>query len=132
MGPGASRFNYTLSGPASILLYPELAQKLDILIYNGDSDACVPYNGNEEWILGLESRGILRETAPWTPWFTASKAAPAGYITKYDVPGSSSRFDCATVRLAGHMVPQFQPEAGLTMIRSFLDRGPPVRKRQEP
>lgn len=127
--PGASTFHYTLSGPASITLYPELVKKVHILIYNGDADACVPYNGNEEWIDMLESQGVLQEASPWKPWFKdgASKIGPpAGYITEYDVPGSDFRFTFATVRLAGHMVPQFQPEAGLRMLGNFLaDRTSP-------
>ena len=41
-----------------------------VLIYNGDSDACVPYKGNEEWTTSLESNGIVTEKKPWHPWFT--------------------------------------------------------------
>ena len=41
-----------------------------VLIYNGDSDACVPYKGNEEWTTSLEPRGIVTEKKPWHPWFT--------------------------------------------------------------
>lgn len=26
---------------------------LQVLIYNGDADACVPYIGNEEWTTGM-------------------------------------------------------------------------------
>ena len=40
--PEKSSFGYDSSGPASITLWPELAKKLRVLIYNGDSDACVP------------------------------------------------------------------------------------------
>ena len=40
--PGVSSFGYESSGPASITLYPELVTKMRVLIYNGDSDACVP------------------------------------------------------------------------------------------
>eukprot|EP00931_Biecheleriopsis_adriatica_P075577 TRINITY_DN49406_c0_g1_i1.p1 TRINITY_DN49406_c0_g1~~TRINITY_DN49406_c0_g1_i1.p1 ORF type:complete len:512 (+),score=91.59 TRINITY_DN49406_c0_g1_i1:80-1615(+) len=120
--PGRSGFDYTTSGPASITLWPELVQKLRVLIYNGDADACVPYNGNEAWIDSFEEKGLLKETAPWTPWFAGSKRAPSGYITEYQAPGSSVDFSFATVRLAGHMVPQFQPEAALVMIQNFLDK----------
>ena len=48
--PGASKFEYQRSGPASVTLHPMLAKKLRVLIYNGDSDSCVPYKGNEQWI----------------------------------------------------------------------------------
>lgn len=122
--PGASAFSYSASGPASITLYPELVKKLRIMIYNGDADACVPYIGNEEWIGDLESQGILKESKPWTPWFAGKAArAPAGYVTKYTVAGSNQDFRFVTVRLAGHMVPTFQPEAGFEMILTFLEEG---------
>jgi len=126
---GRSKLRYTSSGPASITLYPELIKKLRLLIYNGDADACVPYIGNEEWIGGLEDQQLLKEEKSWTPWFAAgNKASPAGYITKYSVAGSDKDFAFATIRLAGHMVPQYQPDAALTMISSFLagDTATPV------
>jgi carboxypeptidase C (cathepsin A) len=123
-GESGSGFRYTQSGPASIMLYPELVTKLRILIFNGDADACVPYIANENWIARLESAEHVQEAEPWTPWFTSNKAAPAGYITKYDVPnkvpGREVSFAFQTIRLAGHMVPQFQPEAALVLISDFL------------
>jgi len=118
---GASQLSYSRSGPASITLYPELAKKIHVMIYNGDADPCVPYNGNEEWIGDLESQGVLKEKAAWAPWFTSNKASPAGYVTKYSVPGSEQEFSFVTVRLAGHMVPQFMPEAALTLFSTWLD-----------
>merc|ERR1712187_51414 len=117
--PGASRFSYETSGPASITLYPDLVKKLRIMIYN--ADACVPYIGNEEWIGDLEAQGILKESKPWTPWFTKSVSrTPAGYVTKYTVAGSDQEFKFVTIRLAGHMVPTFQPEAAFDMFDTFL------------
>jgi len=123
-GESGSRFGYTQSGPASIMLYPELATKLRILIYNGDADACVPYIANQNWIARLEADGHVKESEPWTPWFATNNAAPAGYITKFDipsaVPGRDVSFAFQTVRLAGHMVPQYQPDAALVLISDFL------------
>lgn len=123
-GETGSRFNYASSGPASIVLYPELVTKLRLLIYNGDADACVPYIANENWIARMEKQGDLQESSPWTPWFSTSKTAPAGYSTKYSAPhavkGREVEFEFKTIRLAGHMVPQYQPEAALTMITEFL------------
>lgn len=121
--PGASKLRYTSSGPAAITLWPELALKLRVLVYSGDADPCVPYLGTEEWVGQLEEQGILDEQAPWTPWFVSGGAAPAGYITRYAAAGSKTDFSFATVRLAGHMVPQFQPEAGLQLLADFLEGG---------
>jgi len=117
---GLSEFDYTCSGPASITLWPELAKKIRVLIYNGDADACVPYNGNEDWILGLEDQGVLEETTSWEPWFHSNKAAPAGYVTRYQAPGSDVDFTFKTIRLAGHMAPTIQPEASFVMISDFF------------
>jgi len=118
-----SNFDYNSAGPASITLYPELVKKLRILIYNGDADSCVPYNGNLEWIGSLEEKNILKVSHPWTPWYTSSHVTPAGYKTKYSVTGSEKDFTFMTIRLAGHMAPQFQPEPSLVMLQSFL-QGP--------
>jgi len=120
---GQSDFDYDSTGPASITLYPELAKKLRILIFNGDADSCVPYNGNLEWIGSLEDKNILTVAHPWTPWYTSKKVTPAGYKTQYVVLDSGKDFTFMTIRLAGHMVPQFQPEPALVMLKSFL-QGP--------
>ena len=104
-----ARFSYKTSGPASILLYPKLVKKLDILIYNGDADSCVPYIGNEEWTTQLAAKKVIKQTSAWHPWYTEDKEegtiAPAGYATTYDVEGSDNKFQFVTIRLAGFMCP---------------------------
>lgn len=98
-------------------------KKLRLLIYNGDADACVPYVGNVEWIRGLDDEGVLMESKPWTPWFTDSTtSAPAGYATEYRVSSGGKDFSFATIRLAGHMTPTFQPEASFNMFERWLAR----------
>jgi len=126
--PGQSGFRYnSRAGPASITLYPELVKKIRVLIYNGDADMCVPYTGNEEWISGLEDQGILEQADPWRPWFIdASQAAPAGSKTAYKVANSSQIFTFVTIRLAGHMVPLFRPEASLAFFSDFIKDGQTV------
>jgi len=122
--PGRSRFGYRQSGPASRLLYPELVQKIRVLIYNGDSDGCVPYKGNEEWTTQLAADGFVTETKKWHPWFaTASHRgeshAPAGYATSYK-SNTGLSFDFVTLRLAGHMCPTFQSRNSYRMIERFF------------
>jgi len=123
-----SSFGYNTGGPASITLWPFLAQHIRVLIYNGDADACVPYKGNEEWIDGLEAKGVLKEKEPWRPWYTGSKGggrAPAGYVTTYDVNGAPGNdFSFVTIRLAGHMVPTYQPARAITFLERFLHAEP--------
>ena len=121
-----SGFGYDRGGPASITIWPYLSTKLRVLIYNGDADACVPYKGNEEWIDGLETAGDLKKKKDWAPWFTGDKAgsrAPAGYVTTY-TPKGPGDFSFVTIRLAGHMVPTFQPIAAYTMFERFIDGKP--------
>lgn len=124
-GPG-SGFKYKSSGPASQLLWPHLVQHMRVLIYNGDADLCVPYKGNEELVTNLETAGSLVEAAPWQPWYAEQNRAPAGYVTTYSVPGKAFQSrggpdaSFLTIRLAGHMVPTFQPEASLAFISRFF------------
>ena len=86
----------------------------------------MPYKGNEEWIDGLEAKGTLTQKSPWRGWFVDQKGkrAPAGYVTTYQGSDPSLDFSFVTIRLAGHMVPTFQPEAGFAMIERFLDGKP--------
>ena len=121
--PGASAFSYAKSGPAAITLYPDLVKRLRILIFSGDLDSRVPYLDTFELPQQLEAMGALRETARWGPWFSESMPGPrvpAGYAVGYGVPGSAQQFIFATVHLAGHAVPAFQPEAAFTMFSRFL------------
>ncbi|MDC3321126.1 S10 family peptidase [bacterium] len=119
--PGSSAFSYETSGPASITLYPELVKKIRVFIYNGDADACVPYKGNEEWITSLVKAGVLKEKKAWSPWYSKEwPTMPAGYATTYDVVDSTNDFTFVTIRLAGHMVPTFQPSAALSFLERYL------------
>jgi len=81
-----------------------------VLIYNGDVDACVPYNGNEWWTSTL---GISQTTA-WTEWLVNTQVA--GYLTKYQ-----DNFSFITVKGAGHMVPEYKPVQALEMFSRWLN-----------
>jgi len=114
-----SLFKYDSSGPASVLIYPSLIQsKLRVLIYNGDADSCVPYVGNKEWTVSMESSGVVKETSAWHPWYLSEDktSGVTGYATEY-----SNDFTFITIRLAGHQVPKNNPEAALVMITKFLN-----------
>ena len=77
--------------------------------------------------LSPDKKKSLVEKAPWQPWYAekGSQKAPAGYVTTYSVPGKtfpSKGPDASflTIRLAGHMVPTFQPEAALAFISRYF------------
>ena len=129
-----SAFNYDLSGPASVTLYPSLlASGLRVLIYNGDADACVPYIGNEIWTTGMESKGVVNETSPWHTWYVdESDPVPTGSATAYNVFNSKSnkgeladvdgqQFQFVTIRLSGHEAPGFAPRASFNLFQRFVN-----------
>jgi carboxypeptidase C (cathepsin A) len=95
-------------------LYPTLIRKYRVLIFNGDADACVPVTDNQEWTSNL---GIPVQT-PWHAWTINDQVA--GYATTYQL----NNFTFATVKGAGHMVPQYKPIQALDMLRRFLTQQP--------
>lgn len=125
-GRRGSGFVYRQSGPASILLYPTILRHMRVLIYNGDADLCVPYIGNEEWTTSMVPEHAS-EKKPWRPWYAEKGKAPSGYVTTYTVHDklynetSGDDFAFLTVRLAGHMVPQYQPKPALYFFKKFID-----------
>ena len=126
LGEPGSGFSYSSSGPASVTLYPSLVKKLRILIYNGDADDCVPYKGNEEWTTRLADDGVLAEKDAWHPWTVAGDSIPAGYATTYTVNNATAdvgEFAFITIRLAGHMVPAFQPRAAASFFGTWIAGG---------
>ena len=59
-------FNYTSDVASLVPTYLRLIPEYRVLIYNGDVDPCVPYNGNEEWTRGQYlSRRSHPPTAPF-------------------------------------------------------------------
>lgn len=126
--PGKSLLDFDQSGPALITLYPELVKHIRVLIYNGDADDCVPYKGNEEWTTSMVDNGYVKPKTPWHPWYSTASGnsegnPPAGYATEYISP-TGLDFSFITIRLAGHMVPAFQPAAAFTFISRFLAKTP--------
>jgi hypothetical protein len=101
-------------------LYKTLAAKYRLLIYSGDSDGCVPFEGTEEWTSGLG----FAQTEAWRPWMAgtpqnASASVTAGYVTNY-ATGAGHNFTFITIKGAGHMVPEFKPVPALKMLKTFF------------
>ena len=110
-----SSFSYTRTELDERLdVYPDIWNaKVRVLVYNGEADACVPWVDNEGWVRSLN----FTVTAPWAAW--TSNEQVAGYEVRYTSP-SGSPFDFATVKGAGHMVPQFRPAEAWTMFSQFI------------
>ena len=108
---------YTSTQTSLIPYYKEWVNKYRILIYYGDVDSGVPYNGGEEWTVSLGYP--IKES--WRPWSTNGAELMAGYVQIFDT--NNTNFTYCTVRGAGHMVPQFKPEEALKMYEIFLSDG---------
>jgi len=121
--PGVGGMRYqkgpmTFSGNL-LPLYASLMKKYRMLIYSGDTDACVPTWGTVDWIDSLN----LTVTNEWRPWLSAhldgKTAQRAGYVKNY-----AHNFTFATVQGAGHLVPTYKPNFALTMVSKWLAAEP--------
>ena len=98
-----------------IEIYPTLTQKAgyQVLVYNGEADLCVPYTDNEWWTRSMNY--TVRKA--WHAWEVDGEEGSyvGGYAIQYD-----HNFTFATVRGAGHMVPETRAEAALTLFKNHL------------
>lgn len=99
-------------------IYPDLVTKYRVLVYNGDVDACVPYQDNESWTASLN----LPVDNDWHAWVLDNQVG--GYATSYIVPNASHDFQFITVKGSGHMVPQYQPVLALEMLKRYINNTP--------
>jgi len=79
------------------------------LVYSGDVDAIVPFDGTMRWINSLNR--TVKD--PWHVWLD-QRGQAGGFATVYD------GFTFTTVRNAGHQVPEYQDERAYTMFTSWL------------
>ncbi len=114
-----SSFNYhRTEKDERVDVYPTIwGAKVRVLIYNGEADACVPWLDNEMWTRSLN----FSVASSWASW--ASEGQVAGYVVDYTAP-SGSPFSFATVKGAGHMVPQVRPSQAWTMFSNFINNVP--------
>ena len=62
----------------------------------------------------------MTETSAWRPWVDGGNQLQLGGFTQQYEDGLLT---FATVRDAGHEVPQYQPERGLRLFESFISTG---------
>ncbi len=101
-----------------------LAAGLRALVYSGDADMCVPHTGSEAWTRSLR----LPVADEWRAW-RGDDGQVAGYMRRYKggggAPGaSSSSLTYATVKGAGHTVPQYKPAQSRALLARFLSDAP--------
>jgi len=113
--------NFAINGgynrtPSSMVpIYQFLLQnKLRVLIYSGDTDFAVPWTGSAFW---TSSMNLTPVGQVWRPWKFRDDLGNqiAGFVTDYQ-----QGLTYATIKGAGHMVPQFKPIPALVMFQKFL------------
>lgn len=132
---GHTTFDYKIEPHDLSPEYRKLANDPTIrfVIYNGQSDANVPYNGQVQYWETKETGFEIVDD--WSPWYRNGPAAPAGGHVRTYSGGGGAQFKFVTVSGAGHEVPTYRPEAALTMLTGFVlsDKGggPDHAHRQE-
>jgi len=88
----------------------DLAAKVPFLVYSGDADAQLPHTATERWTSDLG----FDEVDGWQPW-SVNGGYVAGYVIRYE-----HNFTYATVKGAGHMVPQYRNQACMELVERFI------------
>ena len=103
---------YMSQDKGSIWAYPTLLEEgIRILIYSGDTDVVVPFNGNQAWIKNLN----LEIEKPWRQWRAFDDQENiSGYVTQY------KGLTFCTIKGTGHMAPQWKPKESYYMFSKFL------------
>mgnify|MGYP001587564185 FL=1 len=86
-----------------------------VLIYSGDQDTTVPFTGTRTWLRAL-NLPILDDVHEW--YVDTNGRQVGGWAINY-----GSRFTFTTVRAGAHTVPMSQPQRGLHMFKTFLEKG---------
>jgi len=107
--------NYTGNYPSMIPFYETFFAErpdLKILVYSGDIDVdTVPFPVTQKCLYDLQRPN----TQAWRPWYV--NGATVGYWEVFD------RYTYATVKGAGHEVPQYQPLAAYNLFTRFISSG---------
>ncbi len=112
---GNKRIKYETQEKGSIYAY--LLKKIRILIYSGDTDMAVPFNGNQAWIKNLK----LPIISDWKPWRAYDLD---GIVDMENIAGYRTIYDgliFTTIKGTGHMVPQWKRKEAFHMVKQFLN-----------
>lgn len=102
--------------------YPFLVANINVVIFNGDWDACVPYTDGQGWTEGM-GYSVSKAWHPWTYTSTAGNANQvAGYATAYDVSAlGKGSFEFVTVRGGRHEVPETAPGQAFELLSRLVN-----------
>lgn len=87
------------------------SEQFRVLIFSGDEDIATCPAPITLACLGELDADVV-QTAPWQPW--TFNGITAGYVEQFD------RYTFATVKGAGHTVPQYQPQTTFQLISRWL------------
>jgi carboxypeptidase C (cathepsin A) len=106
---------YDRTDDSMIPIYQSLLKnKFRVLIYSGDTDFAVPWTGSAFWTASMK---LTPKGKEWRQWNFEDENGQqvAGFVTDY-----TEGLTYATIKGAGHMVPQFKPIPAFTMFSKFL------------
>ncbi|KAL6777510.1 hypothetical protein ACKKBF_B21775 [Auxenochlorella protothecoides x Auxenochlorella symbiontica] len=111
------RIEYTSEHDSMLGVHAELVRRgMRALAYSGDHDMIIPHTSTEAWTAGLG----LRLERGWAPW-RADGGQVGGFAVHY------RGLVYATVRGAGHAVPESRPREALALFTRFVrGRGAPA------
>lgn len=137
----ACNYNAPAGTPSMVDFYRYIAPKLvTTIVYNGDTDPCVPYEGTRT---AIERVGFpIISGGNYRPWFYNKPAAAietimekptlfgpnlathdAGAQFGGQIVNYAHNLSFATVHGSGHMVPQFRPQAAERVLERLLSGG---------
>ena len=104
---------YVIQDKGSIWAYPTiLSSGIKVLIFCGDTDMAVPFNGNQAWINNLK----LEIEKPWRQWRAYDDSENvSGYVINY------KGLTFCTIKGTGHMAPQWKPKESYYMFSKFIN-----------
>ncbi|KAH7689928.1 Peptidase S10 serine carboxypeptidase protein [Dioscorea alata] len=107
-------FQYAFDLPSNVKYQHNLTSRgYRALVYSGDHDLVVPHIGTQTWIRSL-NYSIIDD---WRSWFSGGQVA--GYTRTY-----ANNLTFATIKGAGHTVPEYKPKESLAMVKRWLSNQP--------
>ena len=93
---------------------------LNILVYEGDVDACGLQTSNVEDVFVPLFDGIMNKTQRWRPWTTDGYKSMGGYVIEW----AHRNAQFVSVRGSGHLVPLNRPHVSEVMMNAFTQGKP--------
>ena len=110
---GPPTWNYVRGTKGSQWVYEALKGKYRMLHFSGDTDGAVPTIGTEHWIADM-NWPVEKDWAQYNTTVNGTEGL-GGYYESY-----VGNFTFGTVHGAGHMAPQFKPEATYSLVFNWI------------